>query len=85
MKRLLQGGESAERFELLLSLTNIRSERIADALRDHLVAGMTVQAAAQIAGEPQPNVKRALDVLERVADTVEKIKDLDWHRFKSAN
>ena len=85
MKRLLQGGESAERFELLLSLTNIRSERIADALRDHLVAGMTVQAAAQIAGEPQPNVKRALVVLEQVAVTVEKIKDLDWHRFKSAN
>jgi len=85
MRRLLQGGESAERFELLLSLTNIRSERIADALRDHLVAGMTVQAAAQIAGEPQPNVKRALVVLEQVADTVEKIKDLDWHRFKSAN
>lgn len=85
MKRLLQGGEPAERFELLLSLTNIRSERIADALRDHLVTGLTVQAAAQIAGEPQPNVKRALVVLEQVANTVEKIKDLDWHRFKSAN
>lgn len=85
MKRLLQGGESAERFDLLLSLTNIRSERIVDALRDHLVSGMSVQTAAQIAGEPQPNVKRALVVLEQVADTVEKIKDLDWHRFKSAN
>lgn len=84
MKRLLQGGESAERFDLLLSLTNIRSEGIRDALRDHLVVGHSVQTAAQIAGEPQPNVKRALVVLEQVADTVEKIKDLDWHRFKSS-
>lgn len=84
MKRLLQGGESAERFELLLSLTNIRSDGIRDALRDHLVAGHSVQTAAAIAGEPQPNVKRALVVLEGVADTVEKIKDLDWQLFKSA-
>ncbi|MNI61441.1 Adhesin biosynthesis transcription regulatory protein [compost metagenome] len=82
MKRLLQGGESAERFDLLLSLTNIRSEGIREALRDHLVVGHSVQTAAQIAGAPQPNVKRALVVLELVADTVEKIKDLDWHRLK---
>lgn len=83
MDRLLQGGESAERFELLISLTSIRSEGIREALYDHLVRGLPVMTAAQIAGEPQPNVKRALAVLEEVADKVERIKELDWSAFIS--
>jgi hypothetical protein len=39
MKYLLQGGESAERLQLLLQLTNIESSDIVAALNDHFVTG----------------------------------------------
>jgi len=78
MRRLLAGHESAERVALLLSLTSIRSEGIRAALEGHLVRGQRVADAAVVNGELDKNVQRALGVLEQAADTVEKIKEIDW-------
>ncbi len=82
MQRLLQGHESAERLELLLALTSIRSEGIRAALADHLVKGHAVAQAAALNGERDNNIRRALVTLEGVADTVEKIKEIDWQSVK---
>jgi hypothetical protein len=84
VKYLIQGGESAERVELLLQLTSIRSEDIQDALADHLVRGLSDATAAGINGLTQSNFKRALDKLEEVAATVERIKEIDWRHLKRA-
>jgi hypothetical protein len=78
MRRLLAGHESAERFDLLLSLTSIRSEGIQAAVRDHLVNGHAVASAAALNGELDKNVRRAIATLEQAADIVEKIKEIDW-------
>ncbi len=78
MQRLLAGHESAERVDLLVSLTSIRSEGMQGAIHDHLVKGHAVAQAAALNGERDNNIRRALATLEQVADKVEKIKELDW-------
>jgi len=85
MRRLLRGLESAERVRLLLSLTSIRGEGIIDALNDHLVTGHSIPFAALTRGEEDKNVRRALGVLNKVADTVERIKEIDWERYRNEN
>lgn len=82
MRYLMQGMETGERLNLLLSLTNIRSENVIDALHDHLVKGLADSTAAAINGCTQSNFKRALDAVEAVAATVEQIKQLDWKSVK---
>lgn len=85
MRYITQGSESQERFELLLSRTDIRSDNIKAALKDHLVTGLADSVAAAINGVSQSNFNRAFKALNEVAETVEKIKELDWARFKSVN
>ena len=82
MRILVQGSQSAERLELLLQLTKIASEDVKDALRDHLVRGMSDALAAAANGIKQSNLKRALDSLERTAAIVEKIKEADWRHVR---
>jgi len=78
MLRLCAGHESAERVELLLSLTSIRSESVRAALCDHLVKGHAVAQAAALNDAQDANVRRGLEVVEAVADKVERIKEIDW-------
>jgi hypothetical protein len=78
VKRLLCGCESRERVELMMGETGIRSERVKSAIIDHLVKGYPVAQAAIVNGETDSNVRRGLDVLERMADMVEKVKEIDW-------
>jgi hypothetical protein len=85
MKYLTQGGESRDRFALLLSLTKISSEPLQDALADHLCAGLSDTAAAAMNGVQLSNFNRALATLNQVAETVEQIKTLDWQHLKSVN
>jgi len=85
MRYITQGGESPERYELLISLTRISSEDIKAALKDYLVTGLADATAAAVNGVPLSNFTRALKTLNDTAATVEKIKELDWARFKSAN
>jgi hypothetical protein len=78
MKRLICGCEPQERVELLMGQTGIRSERVKSALLDHLVKGYPIAQAAIVNGETDSNVRRGLEVVERMADMVEKVKELDW-------
>ena len=78
-----QGSESHERFELLVSLTGLRSPSQIGALRDHLVKGVPLDAAMVLYGVTnKSNLERDLDKINDVATTVEKIKEIDWVRFR---
>jgi hypothetical protein len=83
MRHLIQGGESTERLELLLSLTSITSNDAKDALMEHLVRGIGAASAAALNGMTQSNFSRALKTVELVAATVERIKEIDWRHLKS--
>ena len=78
-----QGSESQERFELLVSLTGLRSQGQIGALRDHLVTGVPLDGAMVLNGVTnKSNLERDLDKINDVATTVEKVKEIDWVRFR---
>ena len=80
-----QGSESPERFDLLVSLTGLRSQSQIGALRDHLVKGVPLDAAMVLYGVTnKSNLERDLDKINDIATTVEKIKELDWVRFRKS-
>lgn len=85
MRYLTQGGQTTERLQLLLSLTRISSENTIDALSDYLVRGLADSTASALNGVSQSNFNRALAGLEKVAATVEQIKQLDRSAAKSVN
>ena len=78
-----QGSESPERFELLVSLTGLRSQSQIGALREHLVKGVQLDAA-MVMNEVtnKSNLERDLIKINDIATTVEKIKEIDWVRFR---
>lgn len=78
-----QGSESPERFDLLVSLTGLRSPSQIGALRDHLVKGVQLDAA-MVMNEVtnKSNLERDLIKINDIATTVEKIKEIDWVRFR---
>ena len=78
-----RGSESPERFELLVSLTGLRSPSQIGALRDHLVKGVPLDGAMVLNGVTnKSNLERDLDKINDIATTVEKIKEIDWEKFK---
>lgn len=81
--RLIAGNESKERLELLFSLAPRLGEASQDALIDHLYKGHPESIAASLNMLSLSNFNRALNRLNKVAATVEKIKELDWDKFKS--
>ncbi|UNY40141.1 transcriptional regulator [Aeromonas phage vB_AveS_KLEA5] len=73
------GMESLDRFDLLVSLTGLRSENQIGALRDHLVKGVPLDAVMVLHRVTnKSNLERDLDKINDVATTVEKIKEIDW-------
>ncbi len=80
--RLLAGTESLERVELLVSLTRINSFEIRAALKSHFVSGFPESTAAAVNGVDLSNLRRAVATLNSVAETVEKIKELDLAMVK---
>ena len=80
-----QGSESPERFDLLVSLTGLRSPSQIGALRDHLVKGVPLDAT-MVMNEVtnKSNLERDLIKINDVATTVEKIKEIDWVRFRKS-
>ena len=74
-----QGSESPERFELLVSLTGLRSPSQIGALRDHLVKGVPLDGAMVLNGVTnKSNLERDLIKINDIATTVEKIKEIHW-------
>lgn len=85
MKTLYAASQSLKRFGLLLSLTKISSCEIIKGLEYHLVKGFDINAAAALAEVKQPNLQRALNQLEKVSQTIESIKELDFNHLNDIN
>ncbi len=68
MKTLVQGCETAEQFEVLLSLTGIRSQAKINALRAYLVDGLPASRAYARFYVTQQHFSQALATLNRKAD-----------------
>jgi hypothetical protein len=85
MRYLIQGGEDAERLELIISLTKITSESVQQALIDHFKkgSGLAAETAAAVNGVKLSNFMRSINRLEEVAGTIERIKEIDWRHLKS--
>ena len=80
-----QGSESPERFDLLVSLTGLRSQGQIGALRDHLVKGVPLDGAMVLNGVTnKSNLERDLDKINDIATIIEKIKEIDWVRFRKS-
>jgi hypothetical protein len=73
--KFLPGLESARKVELLLSLTQIDSEQIIDAIHNHLVDGMNESTAAAVNQVPKGNLKRNMNTLNDVYKTVGEITE----------
>lgn len=83
MRHLVQGGQDAETVELLLSLTRIDSEDVKLALEKHLVQGLCDARSCDIYDVSQSNFNRALNRLEQVAATVERLIEKRVRHLKS--
>ena len=83
MRDLVQGGEDAETVELLLSLTRIDSDDVKSALKDYLVRGLGDAATCALHQIAQSNFNRALNRLESVAATVERLIEKRVRHIKS--
>ena len=78
-----QGSESSERFDLLIELSGLRSEKQIQTIKDHLVKGVPIDAAmAMNEVTNKSNLERDLIKINDIATTVEKIKEIDWVRFR---
>lgn len=71
---LLQGLESPERFNLLLSLTSVRSEPVIAALIDYYVNGFRESECLTLNEVARGKFNRATEVLNKVAKIVDDIK-----------
>lgn len=76
MKYLVQGMETKAKVALLIELTSIKSDKIIDALTDHLVRDFDVADSATLNNVKQGNVSRALATLNEAAAIVEKLYEL---------
>ncbi|PAJ72163.1 hypothetical protein CJF42_22690 [Pseudoalteromonas sp. NBT06-2] len=82
---LIPGAEKEEKILLLISLTSIKSEGIKTALIEYYVKGYCDSLVIGLNFISQSNFSRSLKTLNKVASTVNEIKDLDWARFKKEN
>ncbi|MBY0419385.1 MAG: adhesin biosynthesis transcription regulatory family protein [Pararheinheimera sp.] len=73
MRYLVQGGQTGERFDLLIQFTK-RQEPMAKAMRAYLVTGLSMARAADSAGVNVSHLSEALKALEKQAALVEQIK-----------
>lgn len=76
---LMQGMESKEMIDCLLSVTKIDSERKIGALHYHFVDGANISNAAAAHNLPQPNLTDAIETLNKVAEACEKYHELKMH------
>lgn len=67
---MVQGGLELEHFDLLVSLTSIRSDKVIKALRSHLVYGMRPVEAVSTSGTSFSQFSSRLTILEDVNDKV---------------
>ena len=76
MKYLSQGQESHKKITLLLTLTKT-GDKIQAAIFDHLVRNFSIAHAAMLNGVISNNLSVAIKDLNKVAEVVEKINELN--------
>ncbi len=80
---VFQGGESPERFNLIIELSGLRSEKQIQTIKDHLVKGVPIDAAMAMNGVTnKSNFERDLDKINDIAKIIEKIKEIDWSKAR---
>lgn len=84
MRYLYQKSQCRERFDILISLTNIRSDPLHDALRMFLVDGMSESTAMLVTDITKSNFSRGLATLNSVAQRIERVKEIDARGRKNA-
>ena len=77
---LLPGHESEESLDILISLTNMRSEEMAHALRRHYVNGWSDSTACSVAGVSLSNFNRDCKKLNDVARRIDKYFELNYKK-----
>ncbi|WP_289228133.1 PapB/FocB family fimbrial expression transcriptional regulator [Pseudomonas syringae] len=60
----MRGSVPAEQFELLIAGTDIRGPKVREALRQHLVCGLTPKEACELTGANRGQFSLRLKVLE---------------------
>ncbi len=83
--KLIQGNEDVERIKILLTLTSITSEKAQQSLIDYFSGDYNKTFAASLNGVRQSNLSRNKKILNKAAEKVEKIKEIDWAKFKKSN
>ena len=82
MRYLMQGMESKETIDNLISGTKIDSQRKIDALHYHFVKGANISSAAAAHTLPQPNLTDAIETLNKIAGICEKHHEIKMHSSK---
>ena len=71
MRFLTSGYVNQQRFDILISLTNIKEDSATySALKDHFVRGMNLNTAAEIEGLRVSNLMRSVAKLNEVAGKI---------------
>lgn len=63
---------------LFIKLTKIDSENLIAAIHDHFVRDYNISQSAAINSVPQPNLTLAINRLNEIAETVERINELKY-------
>jgi len=82
MNYLIQGNEDKEKIEILISNTSIKSANIIAAIIDHFCLNMTKSEAAILNNVKLGNLSRDIAKINHVAKGFERIKELDWPKYK---
>ena len=82
---LVQGMESNQSIDLLISMTKIKSESVIDALKTHLVDGAAVQMAAEKNGLEKGNLSRDIKKLNVIAVKINQYFEMNYSKMLPVN
>ena len=82
---LCQGLESEKSIDILLSLTKIKSESVADAIKMHFVSGAQIQAAADTYDISKGNLSRDIKKLNVIAAKINQYFEMNYSKMLPVN
>lgn len=77
---LLQGFEKEAQINIIIGMTNTRSENVIDAMKDYFVKGHRVEDCIKMNGITDSNFSRAVKKLNEVAGQMHKYFELEFKR-----
>lgn len=81
--KLVQNNEQPERLAILIEATKITSAAKKQALYDHFVKGDPIVYAAALNGVKVQNLRTTIGRLNKLLTMHEKLKELDYKKFKN--